>query len=440
MVGIIKNDKGTFYWRKAGLEKNGIASIKKWVLPGEKRKKIEKIYYSYVKQLNGIVKKINAVSFSASKNNEIKNLALEWHRLYYQFWCLTDVFEVANYGAPVLLKSALAKLVPADKVETLLEILLAPEKLSFNQLSQKELLECKLKAKTSAHLDKLLEDYAKKWFWLNNSYFGSKDLNKKYFYNRIRKLSLKKIKDEYKEIVSYPSKIKKQKSKISKEYKIPSQTRKLAHALSSSIWLQDHRKGMAWRSSSVITILSKHLANRLEVPLPDILHYSADEWAKAFDTDKKVAEKTIAQRKKFYVFYSKLGFYTFYTGKKATRLAKYFSELYSKSNTANLNGTVVSRKADIVKGRARVLHSALESNKMKAGEILITAMTSPDYIHAMRKAAAIITDVGGLMSHAAVVSRELGIPCIVNTKIATKVFKDGDMVEVDANKGIVRKI
>jgi len=58
----------------------------------------------------------------------------------------------------------------------------------------------------------------------------------------------------------------------------------------------------------------------------------------------------------------------------------------------------------------------------------------------MQIAKAIVTDEGGLSCHAAIVARELGVPCIVGTKIATKVFKDGDLVEVDADKGIVRKI
>ena len=58
----------------------------------------------------------------------------------------------------------------------------------------------------------------------------------------------------------------------------------------------------------------------------------------------------------------------------------------------------------------------------------------------MKKAAAIVTDEGGITSHAAIVSRELGIPCVIGTKFATKVFKDGDLIEVDADKGIVRKI
>ena len=71
---------------------------------------------------------------------------------------------------------------------------------------------------------------------------------------------------------------------------------------------------------------------------------------------------------------------------------------------------------------------------------MVATMTFPNFIPAMEKAAAIITDEGGLLSHAAIVSREMGIPCVVGTKIATQVLKDGDRVEVDANKGIVRKL
>ncbi len=67
-------------------------------------------------------------------------------------------------------------------------------------------------------------------------------------------------------------------------------------------------------------------------------------------------------------------------------------------------------------------------------------MTRPDYIAGIKKAAAIITDEGGVTCHAAIVSRELGIPCIIGTKIATKVLKDGDQVDVNANHGIIKII
>ena len=67
-------------------------------------------------------------------------------------------------------------------------------------------------------------------------------------------------------------------------------------------------------------------------------------------------------------------------------------------------------------------------------------MTRPEMVVAMKKATAIVTDEGGVTCHAAVVSRELNIPCIIGTRNATKFLKDGDKVEVDANKGIVKKI
>ena len=65
-------------------------------------------------------------------------------------------------------------------------------------------------------------------------------------------------------------------------------------------------------------------------------------------------------------------------------------------------------------------------------------MTTPDLMPTIKQAKAIITDEGGLTCHAAIISRELGIPCIIGTKIATKVLKNGDLVEVDAEKGILK--
>ena len=65
-------------------------------------------------------------------------------------------------------------------------------------------------------------------------------------------------------------------------------------------------------------------------------------------------------------------------------------------------------------------------------------MTTPDFVTAMKRAAAIVTNEGGILCHAAVVSREFGIPCVVGTKIATKAIRTGDFIEVDGNKGIIR--
>ncbi len=102
-----------------------------------------------------------------------------------------------------------------------------------------------------------------------------------------------------------------------------------------------------------------------------------------------------------------------------------------------IKGTVASKGA--ARGKVKIVIETKDLKKVKKGDILVADETDPDFLPAMRKAKAIITDMGGLLCHAAIVSRELGIPCITGTKIATKVLRDGDLVEVDAHKGIVRK-
>jgi len=94
----------------------------------------------------------------------------------------------------------------------------------------------------------------------------------------------------------------------------------------------------------------------------------------------------------------------------------------------------------LAKGKVQVISLKNQISELQEGEILVTEMTNPDYVPAMQKAAAIVTDEGGITCHAAIVSRELGKPCVIGTKIATKALKNGDLVEVDANKGVVRKL
>jgi len=74
------------------------------------------------------------------------------------------------------------------------------------------------------------------------------------------------------------------------------------------------------------------------------------------------------------------------------------------------------------------------------GDILVTSMTRPEFMPIMKRSGAVVTDEGGITCHAAIVSRELKKPCIIGTKIATQVLHDGDLVEVDADNGVVKII
>ncbi|MFA6918611.1 MAG: PEP-utilizing enzyme [Patescibacteria group bacterium] len=102
-----------------------------------------------------------------------------------------------------------------------------------------------------------------------------------------------------------------------------------------------------------------------------------------------------------------------------------------KGFTANL-GRVV--------GPVKVINRIEDSKKVRGGDVIVIPMTRPEHYMAIKKSAAIVTDDGGITCHAAIIARELNKPCIIGTKIATKVLHDGDMVEVDADKGIVKII
>ncbi len=128
-----------------------------------------------------------------------------------------------------------------------------------------------------------------------------------------------------------------------------------------------------------------------------------------------------------------------FTAKETEKLFKYI-ESYVKPVQGGDENKGVCASPGKATGKIRIVPYPKDNGKVKQGDILVTYATTTDYLPAMKRAAAIITEVGGLTCHAAVVSREFGIPCIVALNNAMKNFKDGELVEVDANKGIVRKI
>lgn len=122
-------------------------------------------------------------------------------------------------------------------------------------------------------------------------------------------------------------------------------------------------------------------------------------------------------------------------GKSKKKSSKVGAGEIESAKTHILTGAPAS--PGIATGHARLIKSAKEISKIKTGDILVSTMTSPDFVPAMKKAAAIVTDQGGQTSHAAIVSRELGVPAVVGTKEATAKLKDGLLITVDGSKGMV---
>lgn len=128
-----------------------------------------------------------------------------------------------------------------------------------------------------------------------------------------------------------------------------------------------------------------------------------------------------------------------FIGTKAEQKLKYITDRVPKAKlTREFKGELAYPGK--VRGRVKIILDVKDAAKLQKGDILVTRMTDPNYVPIMKLAGAILTDIGGITCHAAIVSRELRKPCLVGTKFATQVLKDGDLIEVDANKGIVRKV
>ena len=154
-------------------------------------------------------------------------------------------------------------------------------------------------------------------------------------------------------------------------------------------------------------------------PIPDVL--------------KKEVEKRA--RNGFICFLNTEGVTVEYKDVDAVR-AQLFALVDIEENTGELRGSIAYR--GFVKGMIQIIASEKDFPAFKRGNILVTSMTRPEFVPLMKMASAVITDEGGVTCHAAIVSRELKLPCITGTKNATRVLKNGDMVEVDAEKGIVK--
>ncbi|MBW2977563.1 hypothetical protein KY331_01840, partial [Candidatus Woesearchaeota archaeon] len=174
----------------------------------------------------------------------------------------------------------------------------------------------------------------------------------------------------------------------------------------------------------------------------DIAFLTQKEIIETIDTGKlPITKQQIEQRKKGFACINLNNKYNFIYGKDLEKLHyyyDYFNKKEKQDTEMEIKGT--SANAGYVKGTAKVITNVKEFHKFKKGDILIANSTTPNYMPIMGKAAAFLTDEGGITCHAAIVSREMGKPCIIGLKNATKVFKDEDLIEVDADKGVVRKI
>ncbi len=203
------------------------------------------------------------------------------------------------------------------------------------------------------------------------------------------------------------------------------------------VYIKDARDDYRRQGVYYAQNLLRELASRIDIAKADVSYLQEEEIINFLSGDLKISKQLIKQRKKGFVLYfnTKMEL-SCQTSESVKQLIKLLRLPTDKQKKTKIKGMVASRGK--AQGKVVIVKSVKEINKVKDGDVLVAVTTNPDYVIAMKKAVAIITDEGGITSHAAIVSRELQIPCVVGTKQATLLLKNGDMVEVDAEKGEVK--
>jgi phosphohistidine swiveling domain-containing protein len=191
---------------------------------------------------------------------------------------------------------------------------------------------------------------------------------------------------------------------------------------------------VVYRSRARLTEIAKSFG----ITYDDLLYLSAREILEQIEQDTFEFPHDFAERKNAYGCVVEGSTENIIVGNELHETIQRYVD-FGDTDTTELKGSVAS-KGKTARGRARVMLAPEDFARFQTGDILIASETTPDFVPIMKKAAAIVTEVGGITSHAAVISRELGKPCIIGTKTATRVFPEGAMIEVDTERGIVRKI
>ena len=224
-----------------------------------------------------------------------------------------------------------------------------------------------------------------------------------------------------------------EKQKIIEKLELSDTSIHVINALNEFISERDWAKGKFCYALSIYDLLLQEIAARLNISKDDILYMESEELIKVMRTRQTISTKG---RKDGFALVSKQGSINIVETEELERFLseERIEQAFSPVSRVRSFGGVIASQGK-VKGRVRIIDNPEHLSEFKRGEILVTYMTTMEFTSLFGKAVGIITDEGGLSSHAAIISREFGIPCIVGTTIATRTLRTGDLIELNASEG-----
>ncbi len=439
--GFFQNGMVKYVWDRKHMIKSGIHIINN-LLEEEYFKTKKKRHDDALQRLKRTYKRFPELARLSDR--ELCKEQLAFYATFMEWWGKSQVAECIALGAEYLLG--------AEVDENTVSIITTPSEKSYSTIEEEELLaiadeimkDQRLRSmfeketvtlKSFPALRTRLERHVQDYYWLQNNYATITYCDIQYFIQEIKKILAQKKAPRkiIQDMNSRLDRIRKEKKEMIAKLDLPDEYLGLLRLVDYYSALQDMRKAISIEGNYYTYRFIEELSRRTGINSNLLLFISPFEYADILKGSFDVSELT--RRKTGCVMIITERFVHMHTGEKYENAYKKIrgpetSEITEFEGKRAEGGTVT--------GRAKIVLDPRNAPAFKDGDILVTTMTSPDFLTFMKKSKAIITDEGGITCHAAIISRELGIPCIIGTKIATEVLKDNDFIEVNANHGLVR--
>jgi phosphoenolpyruvate synthase/pyruvate phosphate dikinase len=282
-----------------------------------------------------------------------------------------------------------------------------------------------------------VEEHEKKFNWVNYGHEGPA-FTKKYFFDELKAILEEKTENVLNIMKQEEADVKKRQQEYLGKLEFDEETSYLFETAQKFSFLKVYRKELLHLIYFNLDRLLKEVSRRSGLSLKQ-LRYCEREEVTAILLENKIPDTKLLNERSDYCLEILDGEKTSLKyGEEAKKHLKENVEAKELVKEDVLKGTCAC-PGEVI-GEVKIINRVEDMAKMEEGNILVSVATSPELLPAMKKAAAFVTDLGGLTCHAAIVSRELKMPCVIGTKNATHALKDGDKVKVDATHGIVRKL
>ena len=438
LVGL-GNHTARLYYNKDEIDNNSKRSLDRFINKKLLRSWIKECLKDNDRLKKYIFKFLINYDFSLLSNKELLGVFNEYYSIYTK--------SVRHIIIPRVLNRELQRRLQfyffsdfkqQDKAAEVLNILTTSDRLSFDTLEKIKFFKLSDKIRKNRIKDygKLLDAHVRKYAFIPVGYLDEKEWDRKYFENRLDEILVSKIdtRSYVNRILSNNRSLRERKRQLIRRYGIPKNIVYICNIVAWGAYFKDLIRERLNMGHYYSQPLFYEIAARTGHSFKEVKSLGLEDM-RGLIMGQSNFESLINKRKGPYVIWM--------DNKKVTKIHdqifvnKIIKYVKSKEKADCVAGIGVS----LGKAEGRVSIIKKQSDKITGeNSVLITTMTTPELVAQMKKVVAVVTDEGGMTCHAAIISRELGIPCIVGTKIATQVFKDGDLVEVDANNGIVRKV